>query len=96
MGKNLIHNYIANTSNTTPQELKPQKSERSYFQIPTMGTTLDSFDKETDKLIKPLDGRGHLVNDSLLDAPREFVRELLSFFMASQMEESIPETTLVS
>ena len=75
MGNNLIHNYITNTSNNTPQEIKPQKSERNYFQIPSMGASLDSFDKESDKLIKPLDGKGHLVDGGILNAPKEFVRD---------------------
>lgn len=73
MGNNLIHNYLNNVSNT--QQGQPAKSERSYFGVPSVSSTLNSFDTETDKLIKPLDGKGHLVNGNLAHMPREFVRD---------------------
>lgn len=74
MGNNLIHNYL---NNNVAQPQKPQqKSTRNYVvQIPTVSSTIDSFDKNSDKLIKPLDGKGHLVNNDLVHMPKEFVRD---------------------
>ncbi|MCM1264793.1 MAG: hypothetical protein NC200_01220 [Candidatus Gastranaerophilales bacterium] len=74
MGNNLIHNYLSNQTNAQPQKQTP-KSGKSYFQMPNVSATMDSFDIETDKLVKPLDGKGHLVNNSLLHAPKEFIRD---------------------
>lgn len=74
MGNNLIHSYLNNPTNAQPPK-QPQKSAKNYFQMPNVNATMDSFDIETDKLVKPLDGKGHLVNDSLLNAPKEFVRD---------------------
>ncbi|MCD8377438.1 MAG: hypothetical protein LUB59_01470 [Candidatus Gastranaerophilales bacterium] len=74
MGNNLIHNYLSNNSDTA-QAKKQQRSGKNYFQMPTVSSTIDSFDKETDKLIKPLDGKGHLVNGDLIHMPKEFVRD---------------------
>ena len=71
MGSNLVHNYLNSQNNTSPGV----KNTRSYFQLPTVSSTIDSFDKETDKLIKPLDGKGHLVNGDLIHMPKEFVRD---------------------
>ena len=75
MGNNLIHNYVANLNNSQSQQPQTKKTERSYFGVPSVSSTLDSFDQETDKLIKPLDGKGHLVNGSLVNMPKEFVRD---------------------
>ncbi|MCR5265042.1 MAG: hypothetical protein K6E29_00430 [Cyanobacteria bacterium RUI128] len=72
MGNNLIHNYL-NNMNTTQVSDQRRRSERSYF--PSVSSTMNSFDKESDRLIKPLDGKGHLVNNDLLHAPKEFVRD---------------------
>lgn len=71
---NLIHNYLQ--SNQTPiQTQRDAKATMPSFSVPTTATTMDSFDRETDKLIKPLDGKGHLVSDNPLNAPKEFVRD---------------------
>lgn len=73
MGNNLIHNYLNNMNNTQP--IPSAKSERSYFGVPTVTSTIEAFDQESDKLIKPLDGKGHLVNGDLVHMPKEFVRD---------------------
>lgn len=72
MGKNLIHNYFNNV-NTTQTQNQRGKSERSYF--PSVSATMQSVDKGSDKLIKPLDGKGYLVNNDLIHAPKELVRD---------------------
>ncbi len=74
MGNNLIHNYLNNV-NSAQSVSQNTKSERSYFGVPSVSSTLNSFDAETDKLIKPLDGKGHLVNGDLVHMPKEFVRD---------------------
>ena len=72
MGNNLIHNYL-NTLNESSTPHK--KSERRYFNMPSVSSTMESFDIESDKLIKPLDGKGHLVNNDLVHMPKEFARD---------------------
>lgn len=71
---NLIHNYLQN--NQTPvQTQRDVRMTMPSFSVPSVDSTIDSFDRETDKLIKPLDGKGHLVSDSPLHAPKEFLRD---------------------
>lgn len=73
---NLIHNYLQN--NQTPiLSQRDARTERPSFSTPSSSTTMDSFDRETDKLIKPLDGKGHLVSDNPIHAPKEFVRDTI-------------------
>ncbi len=71
MGNNLIHNYLNNMNATSQSQSK--KSERAYFS--PVSSTIEAFDEESDKLIKPLDGKGHLVNGDLVHMPKEFVRD---------------------
>ena len=66
---NLIDNYL-NSLNTTKPSLPEKKSVRSHF-----GSTIQNFDQNTDKLIKPLDGKGHLVNSDLVHLPKEMARD---------------------
>jgi len=75
MGNNLIHNYLINNQNSVQTPKQPQRNGRNYFQIPTVSSTIESFDRETDKLVKPADGKGHLVNGDLIHMPKEFVRD---------------------
>lgn len=73
---NLIHNYLQNLQNQ-PQlpNSREVKTTTTPYTVPGGGSTLDSFDKNTDKLIKPLDGKGYLVSDSPLNIPKEFARD---------------------
>lgn len=66
---NLINNYVkfSNMPNASQQE---KKTGRSYF-----GSTIRNFDQSTDKLIKPLDGKGHLVNSNPIYLPKEIARD---------------------
>lgn len=73
MSNNLIHNYLNNMNNSSTQKAK--KSDRSYFGVPSVSSTIEAFDQESDRLIKPLDGKGHLVNGDLVHMPKEFVRD---------------------
>ena len=66
---NLINNYL-NNLNKPNTSLPEKKSSRSYF-----GAGIQSFDQSTDKLIKPLDGKGHLVNSDLIHLPKEMARD---------------------
>lgn len=73
---NLIHNYLQN--NQTPiQTQRDVRNTKPSFSAPSIDSTIDSFDRETDKLIKPLDGKGHLVSDNPIHAPKEFVRDTI-------------------
>ena len=74
MGNNLIHNYLNNMNDVQSQSMA-KKNERSYFGVPSVSSTIESFDIESDKLIKPLDGKGHLVNGDLVHMPKEFLRD---------------------
>jgi hypothetical protein len=74
MGNDLIRNYL-NTQRNTPQQKTQQASARNYFQNPQMTLPMSTLDVEMDKLVKPLDGKGHLVSDSITQAPKEFVRD---------------------
>ena len=71
---NLINNYLQDNQ-TQFSTLRTMRNDKPSFSAPSVSYAADSFDKETDKLIKPLDGRGHLVDDSLVNAPKEFVRD---------------------
>ena len=76
MGNNLIHNYLNNPKNFTQNRSNDSKpAERSYISMPSVSSAIDSFDIETDKLVKPLDGKGHLVNGNITRMPKEFVRD---------------------
>ena len=75
MGKNLIHNYLNNLNNSQSQQQFEKKNNRSYFGVPSVSSTIEAFDQESDKLIKPLNGKGHLVNNDLVHMPKEFVRD---------------------
>lgn len=70
MGNNLIHNYLNNMNDSKSANSPTKRNEMSRY-IPTM----NSFDQSSDKLIKPLDGKGHLVNGDLVHMPKEFVRD---------------------
>lgn len=71
---NLINNYIQNHQSQFPN-IRDSKPSLPTFNAPSVNSTIDTFDKETDKLIKPLDGKGHLVSDNPLHAPKEFLRD---------------------
>lgn len=73
MAKNLIHNYLTNLNNS--QQSPSRRSDRSYFGLPSVNSTIEAFDEGSDKLIKPLDGKGHLINNDLIHMPKEFVRD---------------------
>ena len=74
---NLINKYINNPNNFTQTQHKAKPAEKGYFSVPSVSSAMDSFDVETDKLVKPLDGKGHLVNDSLIALPKEFARDTI-------------------
>lgn len=65
----LINSYLNNFNSAkhAPADKKPGTS--------TFGSTIHSFDQSTDKLIKPLDGKGHLVNSNPIYMPKEMVRD---------------------
>lgn len=73
---NLINNYLQGNQ-TQFSTLRTMRNDRPTVSAPSVSSTADSFDRETDKLIKPLDGKGHLVDDSLINAPKEFARDTL-------------------
>ena len=70
MGNNLIHNYLNNMNDSKSTNSPTKRNEVSRY-IPSM----NSFDQSSDKLIKPLDGKGHLVNGDLIHMPKEFARD---------------------
>ncbi len=70
MGNNLIHNYLNNMNDPMSASTPTKRNEVGRY-IPTMS----SFDQSSDKLIKPLDGKGHLVNGNLVHMPKEFIRD---------------------
>ena len=72
---NLINNYLQNNQMPVNHQKDIKPVQKPIFNIPNVETTIDSFDKQTDKLIKPLHGRGYLVNESPLNAPKEFIRD---------------------
>lgn len=71
MGNNLIHNYLNNQNSSVTKS----KNERKYAGLPSVTNTMQSFDTGSDKLIKPLDGKGHLVNGDLVHMPKEMIRD---------------------
>lgn len=75
MGNNLIHNYLNNPRNFAQAQTPSRANEKGYFGMPSVSSTMDSFDTETDKLIKPLDGKGYLVNENPLLMPKETIRD---------------------
>ena len=75
MDNNLITKYLNNPNNFTQTQRQSKPSEKGYFPMPSVSSAMDSFDIETDKLVKPLDGKGHLVNENITSVPKEFVRD---------------------
>ena len=43
MGNNLIHNYLNNMNDVQSQSMA-KKNERSYFGVPSVSSTIESFD----------------------------------------------------
>ena len=75
MESNLIQRYLNNPKNFIQTQNNSKSGERSYISMPSVSSAIDSFDIETDKLVKPLDGKGHLVDGSVIKMPKEFVRD---------------------
>ncbi|GEM_PF-3078462 len=69
---NLINNYLNNPRNYV-QTQRQNNAPASKGAASTVSTVMNSLD--TDKLVKPLDGKGHLVNGSLINMPKEMVRD---------------------
>ena len=74
MGNNLIHNYLNNMNTASSPEQK-KKNGRSYFGMPSVSSPRNNYDSSSNRLIKPLEGRGHLVDGSIYNMPKEFVRD---------------------
>lgn len=72
---NLINRYFQNNQTPVYNQRDVKPVSKPTFSVPSVDSTMDTFDKQTDKLIKPLHGRGYLVSDSPLNAPKEFVRD---------------------
>lgn len=71
MQTNLIQNFIQNqnTQQLQQQPPKPKKKEAPHFDI--------NYELATRTFIKPLKGRGKLLNSSFLDAPANFANGLI-------------------
>lgn len=74
MENKIVNNNINNLNNGRNVQ-QNNANERRYFSLPSVGSTMQSFDTSSDKLIKPLDGKGYLVNNDLVHMPKEFLRD---------------------